>query len=151
MALTDKLTNIADAIRGKTGKTEPLTLDGMATAIAGIQAGGGGDYTNPWASYETVEIEIGENTITNCKDAKTFMQSASGFDTIDSFVLLDNVTVTNQLIFKLTGSGTTCYRYRNGIGINNAEWNNNQYDAALVPGTRYLVRKLTLVNTNAPY
>lgn len=42
MALTDKLVAIADAIRGKTGGAEPLTLDQMATEIAGIQAGGGG-------------------------------------------------------------------------------------------------------------
>lgn len=41
MALIDKLTNIADAIRGKTGGTDPLTLDGMATAIASIETGGG--------------------------------------------------------------------------------------------------------------
>jgi hypothetical protein len=42
MALTDKLSAIADAIRGKTGKTDTLTLDQMPTEIAGIQAGGGG-------------------------------------------------------------------------------------------------------------
>ena len=42
MALTDKLTAVADAIRGKTGKTEPLTLDQMAAEIAGIVAGDGG-------------------------------------------------------------------------------------------------------------
>ena len=50
MALTDKLTNIADAIRGKTGKSDSMTLDQMPTEIAGIQAGGGGenplDYAN---------------------------------------------------------------------------------------------------------
>ena len=40
--LTDKLTNIADAIREKTGGTDALTLDGMAQAIEGISAGGGG-------------------------------------------------------------------------------------------------------------
>lgn len=42
MALTDKLTAIADAIRGKTGKSDGLTLDQMAVEIAGIQGGGGG-------------------------------------------------------------------------------------------------------------
>lgn len=42
MALTDKLTAIADAIRGKTGKTGSLTLAQMATEISGIQTGGGG-------------------------------------------------------------------------------------------------------------
>ncbi len=39
MALTDKLTAIADAIRSKTGSTEPMTLDEMVTAIANITTG----------------------------------------------------------------------------------------------------------------
>lgn len=43
MALTNKLTAIADAIREKTGTTEPLTLDEMPLTIADIQGGGGGD------------------------------------------------------------------------------------------------------------
>ena len=42
MALTDKLTAIADAIREKTGDTEPLSLDGMVDAIESITTGGGG-------------------------------------------------------------------------------------------------------------
>ena len=42
MALVDKLTAIGNAIRGKTGSTEKLTLDEMATAIEGIESGGGG-------------------------------------------------------------------------------------------------------------
>lgn len=39
MALTNKLTNIADAIRNKTGKTELLTLDEMPVEIESIQSG----------------------------------------------------------------------------------------------------------------
>lgn len=39
MALTDKLRAIADAIRAKTGTTEPMTLDEMVTAIANITTG----------------------------------------------------------------------------------------------------------------
>lgn len=42
MALIDKLTAIADAIRDKTGGTEALTLEQMPTEIAGIEVGGGG-------------------------------------------------------------------------------------------------------------
>ena len=42
MALIDKLTAIADAIRGKTGKEDSLTLEQMVTEIEGIEAGGGG-------------------------------------------------------------------------------------------------------------
>ena len=41
MALTDKLKVIADAIRSKTGSTESMTLDQMATEISNISAGGG--------------------------------------------------------------------------------------------------------------
>lgn len=41
MALIDKLTAIADAIRGKTGGTDALTLDQMAMEIAGISGGTG--------------------------------------------------------------------------------------------------------------
>lgn len=45
MALTSKLENIGNAIRNKTGKTDKLTLDEMATEIASITTGegGGGD------------------------------------------------------------------------------------------------------------
>lgn len=41
MSVFDKMTAIADAIRGKTGGTAALTLDQMATAIAGLEAGEG--------------------------------------------------------------------------------------------------------------
>ena len=41
MALTDKLTSIANAIREKGGTTEKLTLDAMPTAIAALPTGGG--------------------------------------------------------------------------------------------------------------
>lgn len=41
MALTDKLTAIADAIRAKTGSSGLLTLDQMPTAITGITSSGG--------------------------------------------------------------------------------------------------------------
>lgn len=52
MALTDKLTNIANAIREKTGSTRTMNLEGMAAAVTNI----------------TIENEIVpfiENTITN--------------------------------------------------------------------------------------
>ena len=41
MALTNKLTAIANAIREKTGTTNTLTLDEMPTAISNISSGGG--------------------------------------------------------------------------------------------------------------
>lgn len=41
MAITDKLTAIANAIRSKTGKTKMLSLDEMPTEIENIEAGSG--------------------------------------------------------------------------------------------------------------
>ena len=41
MALTDKLTAIADAIRAKDGTIDLLTLDGMVDAINAIETGSG--------------------------------------------------------------------------------------------------------------
>ena len=40
MALTDKLTAIADAIREKTGSSDTMTLDEMATAVGNITGEG---------------------------------------------------------------------------------------------------------------
>lgn len=46
MALTDKLTAIADAIRAKTGKSNTMTLDEMVTEISSISGGGSGEVDN---------------------------------------------------------------------------------------------------------
>lgn len=69
MALTDKLTAIADAIRAKTGSAEKLTLDQMPTEIASIETGGGGSF--PELIYETTfevdsTIASGGNESTLC-------------------------------------------------------------------------------------
>ena len=53
MAPIDKLTAVAEAIRSKTGKTESMTLEQMATEIAGIQTGDnwiGDGNTHIWIS-----------------------------------------------------------------------------------------------------
>lgn len=60
MAITDKLAAVADAIRGKTGKAEKMTLDQMPGEIEGIQAGGGGDIK---ALVERTITEIEDDTI----------------------------------------------------------------------------------------
>lgn len=60
MALIDKLTAIADAIRGKTGGTALLTLDDMAAAIAGISSGGGG---GSGLAYDMGEFVLEADTI----------------------------------------------------------------------------------------
>ena len=70
MALTDKLTAIADAIRSKTGSTDPLTLDGMVTAVEGIQAGGsGGDDL----ARKIVERTVTEYRDVNCSEIREYV------------------------------------------------------------------------------
>lgn len=60
--VAEKMTAIADAIRAKTGGTEPLTLDGMATAIAGISGGGDGDILKGIA--EKTATKLSSNGVT---------------------------------------------------------------------------------------
>lgn len=55
MALTDKLTAIANAIREKRGLTKTLTLDQMAMEIAQIQTGGGSGFALYSGSFTPVE------------------------------------------------------------------------------------------------
>lgn len=62
MALTNKLTDIADAIRRKNGKTVKYTLPEMVTAIDAIDTGGGGD--------EEQLTKIVDRTIQNLSLAK---------------------------------------------------------------------------------
>lgn len=70
MALTDKLTAIADAIRGKTGGTEELTLDRMAVEIAGISGGGsGGSLDWEFINSITLSEEISSSTVEITTDA----------------------------------------------------------------------------------
>ena len=79
MALIDKLTNIADAIRGKTGTTEEMTLDAMAEAIAGIEAGGGWNdpLVKSLVDWADIIFEGGGNTLDMIK-----LWKETGFDKI---------------------------------------------------------------------
>ena len=56
------LTGIADAIRGKTGGTEPVAVSDMAAQIEGIQAGGGGDID---ALIDRSITEISSSSVTS--------------------------------------------------------------------------------------
>lgn len=59
MAIINKLAAIADAIRGKTGGTELLTLDQMVDAINGIQTGGGGSVDiTAHVLFESVDLSV---------------------------------------------------------------------------------------------
>lgn len=50
------LTAIADAIRSKTGTTEPMPVTDMANQITSITTGGGGDYTVTFMNYNGTAV-----------------------------------------------------------------------------------------------
>lgn len=53
MSVNEKMTAIADAIRAKTGGTEPLGLDAMAAAIPDVHAAGvQSEYDRFWDAYQ---------------------------------------------------------------------------------------------------
>lgn len=80
MALTDKLTAIADAIREKTGGTEPLTLEQMPTEIAAIETGGGG--MSAEAFLAEIQPEFRSETMTSVRQYAFYMLS-EGFVSVD--------------------------------------------------------------------
>ena len=65
MALTDKLTAIADAIRSKGGTTDQLTLAGMVDAINAIQTGGGSGGGQAFQCGSVVSAD-GTNLVVPC-------------------------------------------------------------------------------------
>lgn len=87
MALTDKLTAIADAIRGKTGGTDALSLDAMVTEIEGIETGGGTDLSVGLLSNAIEEYESAEVT--------TLRNYAFYYQTSLERVVLPNLTSAN--------------------------------------------------------
>lgn len=61
----ERLTEFANAIRGKTGKEDSLTLEQMVTEIEGIEAGGSApDGTNVTFGYENGEPVAREEAYT---------------------------------------------------------------------------------------
>lgn len=104
MALTDKLTAIANAIRAKTGGTALLTLAEMPTAIAGISGGGGvasGSFT-PSAQTDPngYEIELGQ-TCSNIIIRGQETATQRGYRCLRQILYVPDVNLRNS-----TGSNT---------------------------------------------
>lgn len=58
--VNEKMTALADSIRAKSGATGKLSLDGMKTAVDGIETGGG----SSGVQYEIVTIPAGATSAT---------------------------------------------------------------------------------------
>ena len=111
MALINKLENLGDAIREKTGTTELLTLDEMATAVSSIPAGLTAEdltFSGELSDY-TLSGSFGETVVKKYKDLISFNNiSEAPFLFNDNTEDLDGMTI-NINRFKLAN-------FMNGYG-----------------------------------
>lgn len=90
------MTNIADAIRDKTGETGLLTLDAMAAAIAAIEAGGGdGDGGATLAGYD-----VACGSFIPATDTNTYRILETGWDSMDASEAFCAIVVFSRAINK---------------------------------------------------
>ena len=117
MALTDKLTAIANAIRAKTGGTNTMTLDEMATAILNITTGS--------VPSDTITLsdgtELPKPRLTDgCKYAMIFknsnyysmLETSNRFANVNSWISIANSSYT------IGTSSAVCYISRLPVNFN---------------------------------
>ena len=127
--LTDKLTAIANAIRAKTGGTNTMTLDEMATAIANITTGS--------VPSDTITLEDGTElpkpTLKDgCNYAMIFkgsnyysmLETSNRFANVNSWISIANSSYT------IGTSSAVCYLSRLPVNFNEFNsWSEpTQYD-----------------------
>ena len=117
MALIDKLTAVADAIRSKTGTTEPMPLDEMATAILNISVG------SPEKTTITLDdgTELPKPTLKDgCNHAMIFknsnyysmLETSNRFANVNSWISIANSSYT------IGTSNAVCYISRLPVNFN---------------------------------
>ena len=117
MALTDKLTAIADAIRSKTGSTNTMTLDEMATAILNISVG------SPEKTTITLDdgTELPKPTLKDgCNYAMIFknsnyysmLETSNRFANVNSWISIANSSYT------IGTSSAVCYISKLPVNFN---------------------------------
>ena len=117
MALIDKLTAIADAIRSKTGTTEPMTLDEMVTEILNITTGS--------VPSDTITLsdgtELSKPTLKDgCNYAMIFknsnyysmLETSNRFANVNSWISIANTAYT------IGTSNAVCYISRLPVNFN---------------------------------
>ncbi len=112
MALIDKLTAIANAIRGKTGKSGNLTLDQMVTEITGIQTNPTlqAKTTSPTTAVQTIEPDSGYDGLSKVTvNAMPTATQASPVLSVSSAGLI-TATVEHKAGYVDAGTKTATYQ-----------------------------------------
>ena len=134
MALIDKLTNIADAIRGKTGGADPLSLDAMAEAIAGIETGGG---------FSNIEVVTIASSFTRADEAKGILSAMVANGETTYFVRKTKDIPSGACMFAnfnlpVTAGETSGYaRWRSANGFSGASAWASAYELVANVGDEY--------------
>lgn len=145
MALTDKLTSIADAIRTKNGTSAKLSLDDMASSILAIESGSGsgnvdvGSY-HVWYKNTLPNIIVEEavgrlyvsgNSVTNKENYGTLVYSDSIEVSNGRVVLVNPTTISNATKGAIDGviqgkyieDTNTIYRVPSGSTVGTTSFN----------------------------
>lgn len=106
MALTSKLTAIADAIRAKTGETGKMTLEQMPAKIGRISGGGGGG--GGGGGFDTSQLgtcsfntDSGAIDLTGL-DTSNFLVTTSMFDSCANVTSLDLSSLDFSKVFDMS-------------------------------------------------
>ena len=100
MALTSKLTAIADAIRAKTGETGKMTLEQMPAKIGAISGGGGGFDTSQLGNC-SFNTDSGAIDLTGL-DTSNFLITTSMFDSCANVTSLDLSSLDFSKVFDMS-------------------------------------------------
>ena len=108
-ALDTALTDIADAIRTKTGGTDPLTIEQMPSEIESISGGGSSEVDENW-KYAT-KVGFGGATLPDTFDV-TLPDAQTDFSSIFDFAYVKHITIHSAS--KPTTLNSTFRRANNG-------------------------------------
>lgn len=104
MALTSKLTAIADAIRAKTGNTDPMTLSDMAYEISTIQVGGGYDFSKMYnvnleiPAYTTATFKTSSSSGMFVEHTETTSRRPSDYVPSPTNMIITNLSVDERFV-----------------------------------------------------
>lgn len=125
MSIQEKMTALADAVRSKTGGTDPLTLDEMTQQIAGLWVDGSMDTSNATASAGDIakgKTAYGKNglitgTVITYDAGGSMGVTASKVYAVNTKVALQYDTVSDQLLRK----GSIIYMHTEASSFGTAE------------------------------
>ena len=116
MSVNEKMTAIADAIREKTGGTEPMGLDAMAEAVRGLEVGGGA------LTIGNVDLHNRDTDVLN-----TFINGTNGKETsYNNYASTDYIRLTPGKLYALVTNGSM-----------------NAYEAAYYDGDKQYIAKVS--------